>query len=322
MINNQKIKLNKGIFCISIDTEMLWGRHDLDYQPFIERVQKERKIIERLLKLFERNQIDATWAIVGHLFLDQCKKENGVTHKDMVRPKYNWVSGDWLKNDPNTNLKIDPEWYGTDIVKLIQKNKTQEIGSHSFSHVIFGNSGCSVKCADSEIRESVKLAKQFKINFLSFVYPRNSVGYLSLLKKYGFKVYRGPDDYQFNTAGWLGKLLMLLDLVLLIPHASIPKSHDGLLEIPGNMYLLSNRGWRRYLPSFFRIWKAKLSLKKAINERKVFHLWFHPTDLADNTEEIFKSLEEITAYAKKEQDKGNLDILSMGETYNLINKKD
>ncbi len=318
MESNPKVKLEKGVFCISIDTELLWGRHDLNYQPFIDRAHRERKIIQRLLKLFQKNNIHATWAIVGHLFLDKCQKIKGVSHPEIIRPNYKWISGDWLKADPNTNNEADPEWYGTDIVKMIQQDKAQEIGSHSFSHVIFGDSGCSPKTAESEIKASIDLAKKFKIKFISFVYPRNLIGYLNVLKKYGFKAYRGPDDYPYKTKGQLGKILMLLDLLFLIPHASKPKFHDGLLEIPGNMYFLSYRGWRKYLPRFFRTQKAKMGIRKAVKEKKVFHLWFNPTDLSDNTENMFKSLEEITEFARKEQKRGQLELMSMQEIYQQI----
>lgn len=92
----------KGIFCISIDTELLWGRKDLDYSPFIERTKNERKIIRDLLKLFKKYNISATWAIVGKL------KEGN-----------------------------DPLWSGKDIINEIKRYEKQEIASHSYSHEDF-----------------------------------------------------------------------------------------------------------------------------------------------------------------------------------------
>ena len=60
--------LNKGVFCISIDLELLWGRKDLNHENFIWQVKKERAIINKLLEIFKKYKIPATWAVVGKLF--------------------------------------------------------------------------------------------------------------------------------------------------------------------------------------------------------------------------------------------------------------
>lgn len=318
MPNSQTLKLQKGVFCISIDTEMLWGRHDLFYQPFIERTNKERQVIKDLLNLFEKYQISATWAIVGHLFLNECSPKSGKIHPEINRPNFPWISGDWLKHDPKTNINKAPQWYGKDIVQLLKSHHSQEIGSHSFSHMIFGNKGCSYKCAESEIRTCVKLANENKIKLESFVFPRNSIGHLGILNKYHFKSYRGPDSYPFKTNNPLGKLLMLIDLLLLIPHTSNPQINNNLLEIPGNMYFLSTRGRRKFLPRKIRSLKAKSSLKQASKNNKVFHLWFHPTDLVDNPSLLLNQLEEVILYAKKLEAAGKIEIKNMSQIYNTL----
>jgi hypothetical protein len=95
--------MNKGIFCISIDFELLWGRRDmpnLDY--FKKRIPEERKAIDKLLKLFKKYNIPTTWATVGKIF------EKG-----------------------------NPNYSGLDIIKKIEKVKNQEIGSHSYTHPEF-----------------------------------------------------------------------------------------------------------------------------------------------------------------------------------------
>ena len=60
--------MNKGVFVISIDYEYAWGYRDQTLSPEWEkRINGETKITKRLLDLFEKYQISATWAIVGHL---------------------------------------------------------------------------------------------------------------------------------------------------------------------------------------------------------------------------------------------------------------
>jgi peptidoglycan/xylan/chitin deacetylase (PgdA/CDA1 family) len=304
--------MNKGVFCISIDTELLWGRHDLHYQPFIQRSSKERQIISSLLSLFKKYSIPATWAIVGHLFLDSCTPFNETKHGEIIRPIYPWVKGDWFNEDPCSTLSKEPYWYGKDIVEEIRKTEGQEIGCHSFSHIIFGHPGCSKEAAQTDVENCINLAKRSGVNLRSFVFPRNLVGHLDVLKRSGFKSFRGPDrSIQKTGFIYLDKVIQLLDLLLIVPHANKITIELGLVNIPESMYFLSLRGPRKYIPIFLRVLKAKRGIKKAIQEGGVFHLWFHPVDLAENPKELIKALEKIIVCAKSEQAKGNLDIKSM-----------
>lgn len=82
--------LQRGAFLISIDTEMAWGSvHHRDVGRHYS-YQAEREFIDRLLALFDKYQIRATWAVVGHLFLDQCQAVDGRKHPEIVRPGYRW----------------------------------------------------------------------------------------------------------------------------------------------------------------------------------------------------------------------------------------
>lgn len=252
--------MNQGIFCISIDLELLWGRKDLDYSKFIERTKKERKVIKRLLSLFTKYDISATWATVGKMI-----------------------------------GKGDPLWYGNDIIKEIKKNKNQEIGSHSYSHAIF------TEISKSEAEKEIK-----KFRARSFVFPRNKVKYLGLLKKYGFKSFRGPDKRNWEI------------LSPSIPPVYKPTIKNGLVNIPGSMYFVSARGMRKYIPVGFRAFKVKLGIKNAIKQKKIFHLWFHPVDLIDQEDKLMKDMENILKYAYEQKDKGNLMIKNMQQIAKTI----
>ena len=306
--------MNKGIFCLSLDIELLWGRHDLNYQPFIKRAERERKIISRLLYLFEKYSISATWGVTGHLFLEKCEPINKKKHMDIIRPKYPWVKNDWFEPDPGSNLKKDPGWYGLDIVKKIIKNHKQEIGSHSFSHVLFGHPGCSRACAESEIRACVLLAKKYNIKLSSFIFPRNLVGHLDILEKYAFTAFRDKERqwYSFLGDSTIDRVLKLIELFIPIaPPIARPYKIGRLCAIPISMYFVSARGLRRYLSKMIRYKKAKLGIDTAIKEKKIFHLWTHPTDLVDNKEVLMEEFEAIIEYAHRMRKKGQLEIKTM-----------
>ncbi|QQG43497.1 MAG: polysaccharide deacetylase family protein [Candidatus Daviesbacteria bacterium] len=260
--------MKKGVLCISIDTELLWGRWDKNYQPFIERTKKERAVIRNLLSLFKKYQIPVTWAVVGNLFLEQ----------------------------KNKDAKL---WSGKDIIKLIQENKIHEIASHSFSHIEFDKA--TKDEAESEISKSVKIARENNVNLTSFVFPRNKTGHLRLLKKYGFKSFRGPDK----------RIWELISPT--IPPVYEPYIQSGLVVIPGSMYFVSTRGMKKYIPPNLRFLKAKLGIENAIKNKKVFHLWTHPIDLVDNNNQLLCELEKILIYATEKKTQGQLEIKNMGE---------
>ena len=246
--------MNKGIFCISLDTELLWGRKDLDWKPFVDQASRTREVIKRLLELFAKYKIPATWAIVGKLFEDGPKDG----------------------------------WHGKDIVEMIKKPRLQKIGSHSYSHEVFDQ--IDVKKSQEEAQNSLKLK--------SFVFPRNKIKYLGILKKNGFTNFRGPDQSEYE---------------LLLPR--IPPVHNafrdsGLINIPGSMYLVSGRGIRKYIPAGLRYWKCRLGIDAAIKHHKIFHIWAHPIDLSTDTNKILNDLEQTLVYARSKKE---LQIMTMGQ---------
>ena len=135
---NEKNSKAKIIF--SIDTELAWARiHHRNLEDYTELLGEYRNAVDWLLESFEEYDIQATWAIVGHLFLDHC---NEPTHPDITRPDYDWVDGDWYQYDPCSNHKDAPFFYAPDIIEKIRENRIDhEIGSHSFAHINFSDSG-------------------------------------------------------------------------------------------------------------------------------------------------------------------------------------
>lgn len=265
--------MKKGIFCISLDTELLWGRWDMDYAEFIPRAKKVRGIVDDLLALFDKYEIGATWAVVGSLY----------------------------ENSNKTNPEL---WGAPDLIKKIKIHKQHEIGCHSYSHREF------TKLTKREAEEEVKKCPKAK----SFIFPRNKVAYLDLLRKHGYVSYRGyePHLQNFQNSKLL-KIIEIADLLLLIPHTSEPHKHKGLINISGSMYFLSERGLRKHIPNNFRYLKAKRSINRAIKRKEIFHLWFHPIDLADNTKEQLSELEKILKYAHSRIEVGSLLNLTVEE---------
>lgn len=308
------VTMKKGVFCLSLDTELLWGRHDLPHEQFIPRVTQERNIIKKVLSLTKKYKFPVTWAIVGHLFLDKCSVILNTKHPEIKRPRYSWVKDDWFTSDPCTNIRQNPQWYGLDIVKSIKAIGFHEIASHSFSHMIFDVPGCSKTSAESEIKACVYLAKQYGIKLTSFVFPRNGVGHLAILKHYGFLAYRGVQPQIYTVIPFLNTIIQAVDLFLpTSPPVSKPLRVSGLVNIPASLYFVSARGIRKYIPRNVRFFKVKRGIDRAIKEKKIFHLWTHPTDFVDRTDMLMKDFEHILEYASQKQVEGVLDVKTMAE---------
>ena len=87
------------------------------------------------------------------------------------------------------------------------------------------------------------------------------------------------------------------------------------------MYYVSSRGLRKYIPNGSRLLKAKLGIDKAIKNNEIFHIWFHPVDFTDCTDQMLKEFEEILKYANKKRASEKLEIKRMNDiAYEIINK--
>jgi hypothetical protein len=183
---------------------------------------------------------------------------------------------------------------------------------------MFDDPGCSRKTADSELAECVRLAGERGLELRSFAFPRNRVGHLEALRDHGFTAYRGPDPTWYEGDRWprpLKRIGHLADVLLarrppvVLPQEALP----GLWNLPGSMIYFPMHGIRRHIPLSVRVSRALKGLDAAAKERRVFHLWFHPTNLAFETESMLTGLGRIFERASALRAEGRLSIRPMGE---------
>jgi peptidoglycan/xylan/chitin deacetylase (PgdA/CDA1 family) len=286
-----------GAFVISLDTELAWGavhhqgtaRNDADYA-------RTRDVIRDLLQLFQRYEIRATWAVVGHLMLERCSPHEGVKHPASVRPAYPWFRGDWFDQDPCTDVASDPFWYGPDIVESIRACPVpQEIGSHGFSHMIIGDPGCPREAFLAELQQSREAAGAWGIPLQSFVYPRNAIGYTDDLAENGFLAYRGvAPAWHEKLPSPVRRAARLVDAFLPVTPASATPTVEGkVCNIPATYFYLHRKSWARLVPIAVRTSKALKGLRHAAHTGQVFHMWFHPFNIASDPGPLLRGLEDI-----------------------------
>jgi peptidoglycan/xylan/chitin deacetylase (PgdA/CDA1 family) len=309
-----------GTFTLSLDTELIWGSFDTRSPEEFQRLYPDvRGTIDRLLALLDRYEAAATWAVLGHVFLRECARDSaGLAHAELVRPGQSWRSGDWYAVDPCTDRLRDPLWYGDDIVDAILAARTpQEIGSHSFGHVLYGDPALTSAAVDADLDACLAEAAKRGIVLRSFVFPRNSEGHHEALRVHGFRAFRGADPtWHSRLPGLLGRAGHLLDQAAgLAPPVSKP--HEllpGLWNIPGSALVMDRTGARRAVSMAARVRKAQAGLRRAVETGGVFHLWTHPFNIASDPEFLLASLETVLREAAAARDRGELAIETMGAT--------
>ena len=72
----------RGKFIVSLDFELFWGMQDcVDLAEYEANILGGRKAIPKILALFRKHGIHATWATVGFLFGKNNSAKAGENHK-------------------------------------------------------------------------------------------------------------------------------------------------------------------------------------------------------------------------------------------------
>lgn len=318
-------ELKRGVFTLSFDFELIWGTLDRAGPDGFARacaIEREQ-IVGKLLAMLDDLEIPATWCVLGHVMLPSCWPSHGVKHPDIVRPRHSWHPDDWFIDDPCGNELSNPNFYGASLVDRIRAcGVPQEIGCHSFSHPIFSDSGCSQETAESEVAACTRIAAAQSIQMHSFAFPRNRVGHLDVLRKHGFVFFRGPEPNWYErprTPASIRRAAHLTDVVLARrPPLVLPYRVGELWNVPGSMIYLPAHGIRRFIPVRRRVRRALKGLDGAAREKKLFHLWLHPTNLADRPPEMLAGLRTVLEHASELRDRGQLAIAPMAAVPDLV----
>lgn len=287
--------LQKGVVVFSADIELSWGwRYEKNIREYLEKGQRERKNLPRILEMFEFYDIPVTWATLGHLFLHDCVRgENNLPHSDMPRPQYftnkfwHFRHGDWYDHDPCSSVEHAPEWYAPDLIqKILQSKIKHEVACHSFSHADFSDENCSVDLADAEIKKCMQLAQNFGVKLESMVFPGNLAGNFKVLKENDFICYRKRTEFEIDTP-FMDK--------------------NGLIAIPFSINLDRDPyGWSKD----FHLYMTKKYVQSAKKNKLICHFWFHPS--MDNWY-LEHVLPKVLEYVSDQSKYKNIEVMTMKE---------
>jgi SAM-dependent methyltransferase len=180
--------------------------------------------------------------------------------------------------------------------------------------------------------------------------------FLSLLSRYRFKVERTFGCYP--TEGFLQEIPLIANLVGLrfigtllksvcgrVPPIccwwpaavteqgwnmnSLLRKQPGKFDFPSagkrspesasQLFLTASLCFGWFLPRGFPAVKAEIGMEQAATRRRLFHLWFHPFNLATSPGKLLRGLEEIFARVREYREVGLLDNPTMGELARFLN---
>ncbi|WP_290818514.1 polysaccharide deacetylase family protein [Halovivax sp.] len=289
-----------GSVVISLDAELGWGFHDLP-EPPRDRVEGARRGWETTLDVLDDHDVPATWAIVGHLMLERCDRE----HADHPAPR------DWFQRERGEWRDRPDLRFGPDLVSAVRESPVaHEIGSHSFSHVLFGDPDTPEVLARAECQRARDITADWGFSPDSFVFPRNEVGHLDALAESGFRVYRGRTSLPEGAP-------RVLETIAREPSLLVDPSIDdrGLVNLPASVFCFGFEGPLRTVAE--TVWTdpmvalAHLGIDQAAANDGVFHIWWHPNNVTTDRDE--RRIRRIVEYVARRRADADLRVETMGD---------
>jgi peptidoglycan/xylan/chitin deacetylase (PgdA/CDA1 family) len=310
-------------FVLSLDFELMWGVRDhADIISYGANVLGERAAVLRMLDLFERHGIRATWATVGFVFCEG--KDELIASAPALRPSYvkAGLSNYGYFPEVGDSEKSDPYYFGASLIDRIRSCPGQEIGSHSFSHYYCLEAGQTLAQFDADIEAAIAIARRRGITLKSFVFPRNQYSdeHLGVLSRKGFKVFRGNERaWLYRPTDGAGQSKIRRAWRLADNYANLTGHHvhgefkqSGLVETPASRFL---RPYSRMLAPLdpLRLHRITSAMDEAARTGNTFHLWWHPHNFGVHVNDNIEFLTLILAHFSKHKDRHGMISANMGD---------
>ncbi|MDQ2775338.1 MAG: polysaccharide deacetylase family protein [Acidobacteriota bacterium] len=322
-----------GALVISLDFELYWGVTDL-YVPgsrYDANVLGARKVIPRLLALFEEAGLSATWCTVGLVFAES--RRDAEQYFPDKRPRYQ--NREFCAYTKGSSASADETfYYASELVRLIANQPKQEVGTHTFSHYYCLEPGQDVEDFEADLIAAKRIAEKHNISLRSIVFPRNQVNpsYLSALVRHGIAAYRGTELTWMNSAGsrsqqrdWKKRASRLADAYINLSGDN-SYSWDDVLDETGLCNVRASRYLRPYSRSGRALERRRLQrviagMEAAARSKRVFHLWWHPEDMGQHLEESLENVRIVAkAFGQLRQAYG-MRAMSMGDIADVVSPR-
>ncbi len=322
-----------GIFVISLDFELQWGRFDKiklddDVKSFLLNT---RNLIPEKLELFQAAEIHATWATVGMLFnksVSEWQKNKPQTvpeFENKVRSAYHYI------HENGFTEENDLFHFASKLISMISKTKGQEIGTHTYAHYYCLEKGNTIEQFREDLRKAKKIAAEQNIQLNSLVFPRNQYNnqYLEVCTQEGISSVRtNPYNWYWSPTtdeGVLRKVFRSGDAYFPIGKSKIYNKEIVKTESKSLPHLLpASRLYRPWQPKYPLLNKLKLERIKSEMTRAAltggyYHLWWHPENFGIHPVECMQELKQITEHYQNLSKRYSFQSLNMFEASQILN---
>lgn len=316
-----------GTLIVSLDFELFWGMQDCtSLESYQDHVLGGRKAIPKLLALFQKYGIHATWAAVGFQFAESKEELNRFAPEESLRPGYRNQILSTYRCLPEIGEKESdaPCFFAPSLLKDIAACPGQEIGSHTFSHYYCREPGQTVEQFRADMAAAKAIASAHGYHLTSVVFPRNQTtwSHVQVLRELGFTAYRDEENDWIHEkiSVWpMKRLLRLTDVYLPLTGQGgfIPKNENGIVN------LIGSRMYKPYFAPLGFLERAKLhriksQMRHAAKHGLTFHLWWHPHNVGVRTEYHLAQLEEIFGYFVFLREKYGMESRNMAEAAEAV----
>jgi hypothetical protein len=221
--------------------------------------------------------------------------------------------------------RADPFHFAPSLARRIGETPHQEIGTHTFSHYYCVEDGQT----EAEFRADLEAAaaithRRFGTTPRSLVFPRNQANpaYLGACRALGVAAYRGAPArwaHRVRRAGdesSLRRAVRLLDRYVAVAPAPGPRFEHGPgrspVDVRASRYLAPYRPALRALERR-RVGRIVGEMRRAADEGRVYHLWWHPEDFGVHLGENLGVLGRVLAAFAALRERAGMESLTMAE---------
>lgn len=311
---------------ISLDFEMFWGVADaITIARYRNNIEGEWAAIPRMLELFRRYKVQATWATVGMLMCRNYKHWSEIRPAILPTYSHRRCSTYSLSGVVRDHPRL---FFARPLVERILEAPGQELATHTYSHFYCGEEGATPEQFAADLECARRVGEELGVRKRSLVFPRNQMPseFLEVLCNAGIGVYRGNPDHwiyrngHYTPAGVAGRAARFADswLPLSGSHSARPVVVDGVVNVPASLFL---RPWSSRLNRLepLRLIRLKQSMTNAARTGRICHLWWHPHNFGMNIEQNLAVLETLLKHFRTLRDQYGMRSLNMGAAADFHN---
>lgn len=298
---------SRGAVVLSIDFELRWGMHHVIREgsdAYSANLLNAPSAAEMLIDELCARRIRATWATVGAI---ACAGWDDYWMRAPRSPRYAQrrlaVTRAFQDRDPAGVMH-----FSRPTVLRIRQAPGQELGCHTFSHVLCAREGAVDEDLEADLRACTSLWMElFGSTPRSLVYPCNELCHMHKLVPLGFRVVRAPGSGAVPRPAVLRRAMAAASAIV-PPVCHEPcGTDDGLVLTEGSRFVrfgLVEPLWQVHLAALRR------SLR-GVGAGRVLHLWWHPHNLGGDLPNATQRVRSLLDAIQECMECGGLQSLRM-----------